>query len=574
MRAAAAAASLLCLAAFGQGTVKVNGTVDASSVDGGVLHIAFNCTGSPTCTGSYVLSVRNVGCTNTFVIADQIVITGLDVSHPGPISGTATLRNGDFNDQRNPDGTCSIRPGTFTDLPLAYTGSWAGTQGTATVIAPDGTPINFVFTISVASPPPFDMTVSAAVDPVNANVTANIQFRPADVGKTGKVFVFAIAPSSLVKSAAAGKSGVGGPPVRDEHSDGPTTCTLAQLDANGQLVATSASNLQAYSSGVLSAQGQSVTLLNNVPTPQVSGATVYVGYGANANAMYTGGVNRSAVTIPGTVQCPSADSIAASFEGLWLKGDEAGWGINLTHQGTTLFATWFTYDADGSGMWLVMSNGAQTSPGNFSGALYRTVGPAFSANPFNSIAFPANYATVGTLSLSFTDANNGTMSYTVNGATQAKAITRFIYAAGGTNCLLGGVQGSSPNYQDLWLRDAAGTNEAGWGVNITHQGDILFATWFTYLAGSGSTNKGMWLVMSNGNKVSNGVYSGALQQTTGPAFSAVPFNASSVNRSTVGTGTFTFTDANNGTFNYTVNGVTQSKPIARFIYAAPSTTCQ
>jgi hypothetical protein len=290
--------------------------------------------------------------------------------------------------------------------------------------------------------------------------------------------------------------------------------------------------------------------------------------------MYTGGVNRNAVTIPGDVQCPSASSIAASFEGLWLKGDEAGWGVNITHQGTTLFATWFTYDTDGSGMWLVMSNGTQTSPGNFTGTLYRTVGPAFSASPFNSIAFPANYTTVGTLSFSFTDANNGTMSYTVNGVTQSKAITRFIYAAGGTTCVLGGVQGSSPNYQDLWLRDAAGTNEAGWGVNITHQGDILFATWFTYLPGSGSTNKGMWLVMSNGNKVSNGVYSGVLQQTSGPAFNTVPFNPNSVNRSTVGTGTFTFTDANTGTFNYTVNGVTQSKPIARFIYATPSTTCQ
>src|SRR5262249_44215529 len=106
---------------------------------------------------------------------------------------------------------------------------------------------------------------------------------------------------------------------------------------------------------------------------------------------------------------------AASYQGLWLNAAEAGWGVNLTHQGSTLFATWFTYDTDGSGMWLVMSNGAQTSPGNFAGTLYRTVGPAFSASPFTSIAFPANYTTVGNLSFSFSDANTGTMSYTVNG---------------------------------------------------------------------------------------------------------------------------------------------------------------
>jgi hypothetical protein len=84
----------------------------------------------------------------------------------------------------------------------------------------------------------------------------------------------------------------------------------------------------------------------------------------------------------------------------------------------------------------------------------------------------------------------------------------------------------------------------------------------------------MWLVMSNGNKTARGVYTGALQTTTGPAISAVPFNSNGVVGTTVGSGTFTFTDADNGTFSYTVNGVTQSKPIARFIYSGPTTVCQ
>src|SRR5258708_40322994 len=103
---------------------------------------------------------------------------------------------------------------------------------------------------------------------------------------------------------------------------------------------------------------------------------------------------------------------------------------------------------------------------------------------------------------------------------------------------------------------------------------MLFASLFTDLAGSGSTNKGMWLVMWNGNKPAPGVYTGALQTTTGPAFSAVPFNPTSVVRSTVGSAPFIFTDANNGTFSYTVNGLTQSKPIARYVYASPTTVCR
>jgi hypothetical protein len=270
------------------------------------------------------------------------------------------------------------------------------------------------------------------------------------------------------------------------------------------------------------------------------------------------------------VALPDYASPDVSYEGLWLNGGESGWGVNLTHQGAILFATWFTYDRDGSGMWLVMSNGRQTGPGSFSGTLYRTVGPAFSATPFRAITFPENYVEVGTVSFSFDDANRGTMSYLVDGVAQTKPITRFVYAATGTTCSLAAIQGASPNYQDLWI-SAAG--EGGWGINVTHQGDVLFATWFTYAPGDGDANKGMWLVMSDGKLVAPGTYSGALQRTTGPAFDSLPFDASKVVRTTVGSATLSFYGADDGTFSYTVDGVSQAKPIKRYIYASPATVC-
>jgi hypothetical protein len=56
-------------------------------------------------------------------------------------------------------------------------------------------------------------------------------------------------------------------------------------------------------------------------------------------------------------------------------------------------------------------------------------------------------------------------------------------------------------------------------------------------------------------------------QVTGPAFDAVPFpplgSPGGATGSTVGTGTLSFSDANNGTFSYTVNGVSQTKAITR-----------
>lgn len=268
---------------------------------------------------------------------------------------------------------------------------------------------------------------------------------------------------------------------------------------------------------------------------------------------------------------------SASFQGLWLGtplAAQSGWGINFTQQGTALFATWFTYDADGSGMWLVMSDGTQTSvPGIFHGTLLRTTGPGFNAQPFTAIG-ASNYTPVGNLTVTFFDPDNGTMTYTVNGVTQTRPIARFLFAPPPT-CTIGGTAGATPNYTDLWWHDAT---ESGWGVNIVHQGNILFATWFTYEAGGTAANpaKGMWLVMSQGDNTGPGVYTGVLQRTTGPNpfTSSGAFDPNLVQRTTVGNATFRFTDANTGTFTYTVNGITQTKTIQRLAFSGPPTVCK
>jgi hypothetical protein len=116
------------------------------------------------------------------------------------------------------------------------------------------------------------------------------------------------------------------------------------------------------------------------------------------------------------------------------------------------------------------------------------------------------------------------------------------------------------NFGGLWWNSPAGS-EAGWGINFAHQGDIIFATWFTY----DQNGTALWLAMT-AYKAGDGIYSGALYQTTGPAYNAVPFDPAKVTRFPVGSGTLTFVDANNGFFNYTVDGITQTKPITRQIF--------
>ena len=277
------------------------------------------------------------------------------------------------------------------------------------------------------------------------------------------------------------------------------------------------------------------------------------------------------VNADAAVRAAAALSGAATpnYEGLWWKspaGIESGWGLNLAHQGDVIFATWFTYDVTGKAWWLVMTAN-RTATNIFSGTLYETRGPAFSAVPFDPNA--VTKSSVGTATLTFGDNDNGTFSYTVNGVQQIKPITREVFGPLPT-CTFGGEANlsSATNYQDLWWASPAGV-ESGWGINFTHQGDTIFATWFTY----DTDGAPLWLSVI-ADKSAPGVYTGPLVRTTGPAFNATPFDPTRIGTTTVGTATLSFANGNLGSFAYTVNGVSQTKTITRQILRSPGTVCR
>ncbi|APV50875.1 hypothetical protein BWI17_14975 [Betaproteobacteria bacterium GR16-43] len=259
----------------------------------------------------------------------------------------------------------------------------------------------------------------------------------------------------------------------------------------------------------------------------------------------------------------------ATYQALWWASpaaSESGWGVNVTHQGDIIFATWFTYDADGNPMWIILSRGDRT-PGtqSFTGDLFRTTGPVFSSVPFT----PSNVVAtkVGTATFTFTSPTAGTFAYTLNGISQTKSIVRQEFSTPVPNCTAGGAAGTTPNYQALWWLEA----ESGWGMNIIHQGDIIFATWFTYDA----TGKGMWVILSRGDRTpGTQTFTGDLFRTRGNPFNSVPFVPSTVVPTKVGTATIAFSDAEHGSFNYTLDGVTQTKPITKQGFATPLSVCK
>ena len=258
----------------------------------------------------------------------------------------------------------------------------------------------------------------------------------------------------------------------------------------------------------------------------------------------------------------------ASYEGLWWgapAGSESGWGINIAQQGASLFLTWFTYDLSGKGWWLSMS-APQVAAGVYSGALYATTGPAFNAVPFDPAQVKRTL--VGTGTLTFTDSSDGSFAYTVNGASQTKSITREVFGTLPTCAAATTSLAAATNYQDLWWAAPAGV-ESGWGINLTEEGNTIFATWFTYdLDGTP-----MWLSVTATN-TEPGVFTGTLYRTTGPAFNAVPFNPANVVLTAVGMASFTFSDGNDANFAYTVNGISQTKAITREVFQSPGTVCQ
>ena len=263
------------------------------------------------------------------------------------------------------------------------------------------------------------------------------------------------------------------------------------------------------------------------------------------------------------------EPVPNNFGGLWWKapgGSEAGWGISVAHQGDVIFASWFTYDLDGKGWWLVMT-APDTGGNTFTGTLLQASGPAFDSVPFD----PAQVigTAVGTGTLTFTDVNSGIFSYTVKGISQSKAITREIFGPL-PSCIFGAQldPALAVNYQDLWW-NAPGGSESGWGISLAHQGDTIFAAWFTY----DHDRSPMWLV-ATAKRTITGSYSGTLYRTTGPPFNSAPFNPAAVVGTPVGNATFTFADGDSGTFAYTVNGVSQVKSITREILRASGTVCQ
>ena len=153
----------------------------------------------------------------------------------------------------------------------------------------------------------------------------------------------------------------------------------------------------------------------------VTAGSISIAFASANSATLTYTVGSQTRTVAITRQSISSGAIpGVDYTDLWYNPSESGWGMAITQQGSVMFLAWYVYDNAGKPMWYVASNCAVSGNG-CSGTLYRTTGPAFGPafDPTKIQVF-----TAGTVTLNFTDPNNGILTFTVDGVSGTKAITR------------------------------------------------------------------------------------------------------------------------------------------------------
>ncbi len=114
----------------------------------------------------------------------------------------------------------------------------------------------------------------------------------------------------------------------------------------------------------------------------------------------------------------------------------------------------------------------------------------------------------------------------------------------------------SIDYSDLWYNNPP-ESQAGWGINVSQQNEVLFATMFVY----GPNNQPTWYVASNMAPTGGNAFGGPLYSFTGPYFGAAwtgvspPSQAGNIN--------IVFNSATTGTLTYNVGGTSVTKQIVR-----------
>ena len=119
---------------------------------------------------------------------------------------------------------------------------------------------------------------------------------------------------------------------------------------------------------------------------------------------------------------PPASALVTGRTDMWWGGAaQNGWGLAIVQQNAALFTMWFTYEADGTPSWLVMSSGAWTSADTYEGRIHRATGSPWLGHSYDASRFAPR--DVGAFRLRFSG-ETASFEYSVDGRSGVLPLTR------------------------------------------------------------------------------------------------------------------------------------------------------
>ncbi len=154
----------------------------------------------------------------------------------------------------------------------------------------------------------------------------------------------------------------------------------------------------------------------------------------------------------------AAPAAAQSFRpegGLWWNPAASGHGFDIAPSGGNLAVVWYTYDSSGRPVWYLAA--APLDGSTWSAPLERY--------SWNGAA--ASASSVGSISIAFSSASEGTISWNIDGVAGGEAIERYVFAHGAT---------PDASRTGLWYDPA----KAGYGLTVVTQGNQEAAVLYFY----------------------------------------------------------------------------------------------
>lgn len=179
---------------------------------------------------------------------------------------------------------------------------------------------------------------------------------------------------------------------------------------------------------------------------------------------------------------PDSDAFRP-FAGLWYNPARNGHGIDLQQAGSSMVATWYTYNEDGTPHWYQASGPLIGSA--WSGELYQT-----QWNPGGELIIEF----VGSMSMDFSDPASAAFDWQIGSHSGAEPMIRFEFEQGLT----------TQNDTGLWF-DAS---EVGWGISV----DSLVSSRATLVFFYDADHQPRWVIGSGVNASTEAI---AMQRATG-----------------------------------------------------------